>query len=110
MKTAAKLVTLTFAVLLGGTSLSAFADTAFERDHSRRDQVNDRLETQNHHIRNEVRAGKLSRHQAMHLHRADHHIRMEERRFARHHDGAITQAEQARLNRQENRVSRHISR
>lgn len=108
MKTATRLATLTFAVLLGGMSLSALADTAFERNHPRRDQVNDRLETQSHRIRHEVKEGELNQRQAMRLHRADRHIRMEERRFARRPDGAITQAEQARLNRQENRVSRHI--
>ena len=108
MKTATKLATLMFAVLLGGMSLSALADTAFERTHPRRDQVNDRLETQNHRIHQQAREGELNHKRAMRLHRADRHIRMEERRFARRHHGAITRAEQARLNRQENRVSRHI--
>ena len=108
MKSVTKLAALAFAVLLGGLSVSAFADTAFERNHPRRDQVNDRLQTQNHRIRQEVREGDLNHRQAMRLHHADRHIRMEERHFARHHHGTITPAEQARLNRQENRVSRHI--
>lgn len=108
MKTAIKLATLALAVLIGGMSVCAFADTAFERNHPRRDQVNDRLETQNHRIRHEVKEGELNHRQAMRLHRTDRRIRMEERRFARRHHGAVTPAEQARLNRQENRVSRHI--
>ena len=38
----------------------------------------------------------------------DRHIRMHERRFARHDGGHISRFEQARLNHQENRVGRHI--
>ncbi len=108
MKSATKLATLALAALLGSVSVSAFAETAFEHNHPRRDQVNDRLETQNHRIHQQVREGDLNHRQAMRLHHADRHIRMQERRFARHHHGTITPAEQARLNRQENHVSRHI--
>ncbi len=108
MKIAARFAALALAVLVGGASASAFADTAFANNHPRRDQVNDRLQKQNHRINQQVREGELGRRQAARLHRADHHIRREERRFASNHNGTITPAEQARLNRQENRVSRQI--
>ncbi len=108
MKIAARFAALAIAGLALGASASAYADTAFASNHPRRDQVNDRLQKQNHRIHQQVRQGELGRGKAARLHRADHHIRQEERRFARRHNGTITPAEQARLNRQENRVSRQI--
>jgi hypothetical protein len=96
--------------VLGFTTLSAssFADTRWEHNHPRRDQVNDRLENQNRRINHEVAEGEISRGQAARLHAADHRIRQEERFMAAHHDGHITRYEQSLLNRQENRISRRI--
>ncbi|MDA8364663.1 MAG: hypothetical protein M0Z84_12815 [Gammaproteobacteria bacterium] len=110
MKPSVKLPVIALAVLLGGLSASAFATTAFERNHPRRDQVNDRLQTQNRRIHREVREGEMGHRQAMRLHRRDRRIRRQERRFARHHHGTISRAEQARLNRRENIVSHRIGR
>ncbi|MHB8409936.1 MAG: hypothetical protein ACYDHY_17940 [Acidiferrobacterales bacterium] len=110
MKHSTRIVTLALAALLAGISVSAVADSAFERNHPRRDQVNDRLATQNHRITRQVREGELNRRQARHLRRGDRRVRREERRFARHHHGIISRAEQVRLNRQENHLSRRIGR
>ncbi len=110
MKHSTRIVTLALAALLAGISVSAVADSAFERNHPRRDQVNDRLATQNHRITQQVREGELNRRQARHLRRGDRRVRKEERRFARHHHGIISRAEQGRLNRQENHLSRRIGR
>ena len=106
---ATKLAVIVFAVLLGSSALSsAYAETPFAAQHPRRDQVNDRLQTQHRRIHQEVKEGEMSHAKAMRLHRADHRVRMNERRFAARHHGAISRAEQTRLNRQENRISRHI--
>ena len=106
---ATKLAVIAFAALLGAGALpSAYADTVFAAQHPRRDQVNDRLQTQHRRIHQEVKEGEMSHAKAMRLHRADHRVRREERRFTARHHGAISRAEQARLNRQENRISRHI--
>ncbi len=110
MNNSTRIVTMALAALLGSVSISAVADTAFERNHPRRDQVNDRLATQNHRIPQQVKEGQLNRRQARRLHRGDRRIRREERRFARHHHGVISRAEQERLNRQENHLSRRIGR
>lgn len=98
------------AVLLAGVALStaALAETQWEKDHPRRDQVNDRLQNQDRRIHQQVKEGDLTKAQAASLHRQDHAIRKEERRMAARHGGHITKAEQARLNHQENRVSREI--
>lgn len=98
---------LGFAVALGGVS-AASAETRWEHRHPRRDQVNDRLAHQDARIHQERREGEISAAEARRLHRADHRIRMTERRDARHHGGHITGAEQARLNARENAVSNRI--
>jgi hypothetical protein len=97
---------LTGLVLTG----NAMAETKFERNHPRRDQVNDRLQKQNHRINHELKEGDISRQQARRMHNEDHHIRHEEQRMAAQNGGAITRQEQGRLNQQENRVSAQIGR
>ncbi len=89
---------------------AAMADTRWERFHPRRDQVNDRLERQNHRINHEYREGELSRWQVRELHREDRGIRRQERFFAARHDGHITRGERRLLNHEENGVSHQIGR
>jgi hypothetical protein len=97
------------AVVLGtGFASSAFADTPWQRNHPRREQVNERLANQDHRINREYREGEISRGQAYRLHRADHQIRAEERMMASQNGGHITRLEQRALNQQENAVSRRI--
>jgi hypothetical protein len=86
----------------------SFADTRWEQNHPRREQVNDRLANQNRRVDNGVKSGKLSPQQARQLHREDRAIRTEERADASLHGGHITKGEQRQLNRQENQVSRQI--
>ncbi|HJS88470.1 MAG TPA: hypothetical protein VJ738_00715 [Steroidobacteraceae bacterium] len=86
----------------------AMADTPWQAHHPRREQVNNRLANQNARIHQEVREGEMSHAKAARLHRADHRIRMQERRVAARQGGHITKRQQARLNRRENRVSRRI--
>ena len=84
------------------------AETQWEKNHPRRDQVNDRLENQNRRIRNEVKEGEITKAQAQHLHQEDRQIRQEGRDMASQNGGRITKAEQHVLNQQENKVSRQI--
>ena len=91
-----------------GIATSAMAETQWDKNHPRRDQVNDRLQNQNRRIHQEVKEGEMSKQQAKKLHREDRAIRNEERRMAARNGGHITKAEQAKLNRQENAVSRQI--
>jgi|SRR6516165_724613 hypothetical protein len=87
---------------------SALADTQWEKDHPRREQVNNRLANQSKRIQNEVKEGELTKGQAAQLHKQDHQIRQEERAMASQNGGHITKLEQAALNQQENRVSKEI--
>ena len=86
----------------------ASAETQWEKNHPRRDQVNDRLANQNKRIRREVKEGEITHRQAAALHKEDHQIRAEERAMASQNNGHITKAEQRALNQQENAVSRQI--
>jgi hypothetical protein len=96
--------------MLATAATSANAETRWERNHPRRDQVNDRLENQNRRINQEYREGEITRGQAIQLHREDHAIRQEERTMSRFNDGHITPGEQRVLNLQEDAVSRQIGR
>ena len=87
---------------------SALADTRWEQNHPRRDQVNDRLENQNKRIKKEVKEGEMSKQKAAQLHRDDRKIRKEERLMASQNGGHITKTEQKALNQQENAVSKQI--
>lgn len=96
--------------LVGVSAVSASAETQWERNHPRRDQVNDRLANQNRRIHQEVREGEISRGEARQLHREDRAIRSEERTMSGFNNGHITPAEQRALNQQENAVSKQIGR
>lgn len=87
---------------------TAAAETQWEKNHPRRDQVNDRLENQNKRINHEVKEGELSKAQAANLRKDDRQIRQEERDMASQDHGHITKQEQKTLNQQENAVSKEI--
>jgi hypothetical protein len=98
-----------FVAFLGIANVS-MAQDGFAKNHPRRAEVNERLQNQDHRINHKMRDGNISRRQAYHMHQRDHQIRHEERRMAYRHGGHITKHEQYRLNRQENHMSRRISR
>jgi hypothetical protein len=99
---AAALVSL--AALVG----TASADTTWQKNHPRREQVNNRLANQNKRIHNDVKNGTLTKGQAAALHHEDHQVRQEERDMASQNGGHITKAEQRVLNGQENAISSQI--
>ncbi len=96
------------AIFATGIAGGAMAETQWEKNHPRRDQVNDRLQNQNKRIHQEVKEGEMSKAQAARLHRDDRKIRKEERLMASQNGGHITKQEQKTLNQQENQVSRQI--
>ena len=96
------------AVTAVGFSTSALAETAWQKNHPRRVEVNHRLANQDRRIHNEVKSGEITRTQAAGLHREDRQIRREEHAMASQNGGHITQSEQKVLNQQENTVSRQI--
>ena len=103
------LVALTAGALFSlGLASNALAETKWEKNHPRRDQVNDRLARQNARIHKEVKEGEMTHAQAAALHHEDHQIRNEERAMASQNGGHITKQEQKTLNQQENAVSKQI--
>ena len=104
----AALAALAATVALAGLATPAMADTSWQAHHPRRVEVNSRLNNQNARIHQQVKAGEMSRARAARLHAADHRIRNQERRMAARHGSHLTRREDARLNREENHVSRRI--
>ena len=96
-------------VALSGIAATAMADdTQWQKDHPRREQVNNRLANQNQRIKQERKEGEINKAQAKQLHSEDHAIRQEERTMASTNGGHVTKAEQKSLNQQENQVSKQI--
>ena len=54
---------------------SAMAETTWQKNHPRREQVNNRLNNQNNRIKTEVKDGQITKGQARTLHKDDHAIR-----------------------------------
>jgi len=92
-------------VTVAGT---ASADTKWQKNHPRREQVNNRLANQNKRIKTEVAEGEMSKSKAAKLKKDDRQIRKEERLMASQNKGHITKQEQRTLNQQENKVSGQI--
>ncbi len=95
---------------LAGLATNAMADTQWQKNHPRREQVNNRLKNQNKRIHKEVKEGELSKGQAAKLHHEDHALRKEERTMASTDHGHLTKTDQRALNQQENQVSKQIGR
>lgn len=87
---------------------TASADTTWQKNHPRREQVNHRLNNQDKRIHNDVKNGTLTKGQAASLHKEDHQVRQEERDMASQNGGHITKPEQRVLNQQENGISKQI--
>jgi type IV pilus biogenesis protein CpaD/CtpE len=96
------------AVSLSCLTAPAIAQGAWAAQHPLRAEVNARLAKQDHRIDEKVRAAQMRPGQAARLHAADQRIRDHEQRMAAMHGGDITPREQAKLNAEEDRVSREI--
>lgn len=86
----------------------ASVESNWDKEHPRRDEVNDRLKNQSKRIEQEKKEGDLTQSQARKLHVEDQAIRLEEKKMASKNDGHITRDQMVKLNRQENRVGRQI--
>lgn len=99
------LLSLVAGGLIAGT---ASAETPWQAQHPRQEQVLQRDAHQRHVIRAERRQGELTRGQARHLLAADRRVARQDHALSRAHGGAISHRQQRTLNREENRVARHI--
>ena len=100
MTNALKIASITLVMsLMGAAASSAMAaptaDSTWQKNHPRREQVNNRLANQNKRIKTEVKEGDLTKSQAAALHKEDHRIRQEERLMASQNGSHITTQEHA---------------
>ncbi|GEP61746.1 hypothetical protein [Reyranella soli] len=106
-----KPVLLTLAGLfVASLATPVFAESVWDHNHPRRDQVNDRIAHQERRITRELREGEITRGQAHAMRLQERGIHAEERADAQLHGGHITRVEQAQLNRDLNSVGREIPR
>lgn len=98
------------AVALSGFAITASAadETAWQKAHPRRAQVNQRLNHQKNMINQDVKNGTLTKQQGAALHKDDQQIRQEERDMAAQDHGHVTKSEQKVLNQQETAVRSQI--
>ena len=83
-------------------------DSNWEKEHPRREEVNDRLKNQNERIDKKEAEGKMSKAEGDKLKKNDKAIRQEEKDMAKQNGGHITKQEQKTLNQQENKNSKKI--
>ncbi|HEX9198188.1 MAG TPA: hypothetical protein VF865_01415 [Acidobacteriaceae bacterium] len=81
----------------------------YDPNHPRVNEVNAREQNQQNRIANGVKSGELTPHEAVRLEKQQQHIAREEKRDMAKHGGHLTKAEQAKLNREQNRASRNIA-
>jgi hypothetical protein len=98
------------AVLVSLASLvgTASAETIWQKNHSRRAQVNQRLINQSNRICTDVTDGTLTQGEAQALRHDDQEVRQEERDMASQNGGHLTESEQRVLNSQENGIGNRI--
>ena len=102
---------------VGGLMLSASAQTATSAGpgvvdpfHPRVNQVNRRQARQQKRIAQGIKTGSLNPQEAARLEKREASVKRQEERALAKHNGHLTKAEQVRLNRRENRISRSIYR
>jgi len=111
MKTSTRITMMLAAIATIATLAAApvFAqDTKWDKDHPRRDQVNDRLKNQNKRITAERKDGEITKAQAQKLRANDKAIHGEEKAMASQDGGHITKTDQKALNQQLNQNSQAI--
>jgi len=111
MKTSTRITMVLAAIATVGTLMAApvFAqDTKWQKDHPRREEVNNRLNNQNKRITNEVKDGQINKAQAKNLRATDKNVRTEEKAMAANNGGHITKTDQKALNQQLNQNSQAI--
>lgn len=99
-----------FAISAASIATTADAASRFDRNHPRRDQINDRVARQDRRIHRERKEGDLTQAQAQAqaLRASDRSIRLQQRADARANHGRITKAEQRTLNGELNANSKAI--
>jgi hypothetical protein len=108
------LLTLALGGCLVGSAVAQNSNTwgagpgVYDPGHPRVNEVNRREQYQQNRIANGVRSGQLTPGEARRLEWRESRLARNERRDMARDGGHLTKWDQARLNREENHVSRHI--
>ena len=105
---AGSLLTVGSAVAQTANHTSGAGPGVVDPGHPRVNQVNRRQTNQQRRIGNGVKNGSLSPRETAHLERREGSVQRRERRDMAAHNGHLTKAEQVRINRQQNRISKSI--
>ena len=108
MNRSRKLILAAVSVVALAGAGAASAETHWEHNHPRQDQVLDRDAHLRREIRVEQRRGELSHVQAHRLLVKDRQIAREDHAIARANGGYITRGEQRAINHQESRLAHRI--
>lgn len=106
-----RIFALLAALLLAATAAEAAGSTAdpMLKQGPRKAEVNGRLATQGSRIAKEHASGQITTAQAKKLHHEDKAIHHEAKAMAAKNGGHLSKSQQAKLNRQENHVSKQIA-
>ena len=110
MNTKSSLMAFGFVLASALSAGTVMAQDAAVPGHPRVNEVNQRLDNQQNRINNGVANGTMGNAAAARDEKHDANIAQRESRDEAAHNGHLTKGEQNRLNRSENRNSRHIYR
>ena len=98
-----KLIAIAITGLLTAT---AFGDNPTPTHHPR--NIQHRKHNQQARIHEGVKSGELTKGEAKHLEKQEHALNKEEREMRKENGGKLTAADRAKLNRQQNHMSKEI--
>lgn len=90
------------------TNTSGAGPGVVDPGHPRVNEVNRREQNQQNRIANGLKNGTLNSKQATNLEKRETSVQNREKKDMSEHNGHLTKAEQAGINRQQNRISRSI--
>jgi hypothetical protein len=110
MNKGTKCVAICSALIAGAMFIAgpSHAEDQWQKNHPRRNEVNQRLRHENKRIDQGLKDHQLTKSQAQQLHADDSSIRQQERQDASTNGGHITSTEQQQLNQEENANSQAI--
>jgi hypothetical protein len=92
--------------ITGLLTATAFADSASTTKKPL--TIQHRKHNQQARIHQGVKSGELTHHEAKHLEKQEHALNKEEREMRKENGGKLTAADRAKLNRQQNHLSKEI--
>lgn len=99
-----KLIAIAITGLLTATAFGDTTTTPTKRPH----HIQQRKHNQQARIHEGVKSGELTKGEAKHIEKQEHALNKEERQMRKENGGKLTAADRAKLNRQQNHLSKEI--